>query len=161
MSAEQVAYWVGSHEGDAYWVLGGLYSYKAVAEQVGGDYTAIEVRAGGGMAIPVHHHDKETEAFYVADGLVTLFVEGEEVKADPGSFIFVPPGVEHAFRFESEGRMLLLFTRGTGHEGLFRAIGEPAPSYTVPPLPEVFPDPEEMGRVAARFGTTIVGPPPA
>lgn len=161
MSAEQVAYWVGSHEGDAYWVLGGLYTYKAVAEQVGGDYTAIEVRAGGGLSVPVHHHDKETEAFYVAAGLVTLFVEGAEVKADPGSFIFVPPGVEHAFRFESEGRMLLLLTRGTGHEGLFRAIGESAPTHTVPPLPEVFPDLEEMGRVAARFGTTIVGPPPA
>lgn len=160
MSAEQVAYWVGSDEGDAYWALGGLYTYKAVAEQVGGDYTAIEVRAKEGLAIPLHHHDTETEAFYVADGLVTLFVEGAEVKADPGSFIFVPPGVEHAFRFESEGRMLLLFTRGTGHEGLFRAIGEAAPSHSVPALPEVFPDLEEMGRVASRFGTTIVGPPP-
>lgn len=159
MSAEHVSYWAGREDGEAHWVMGGLYTYKALADQVGGDYTAIEVRADVGMAIPVHYHDDETEAFYVADGAVTLLVEEEEVMADPGSFIFVPPGIRHAFRFESRGTMLLLFTRGTGHEWLFREIGEPAPSREIPPLPEEYPDPEQMAEVAARFGTRIVGPP--
>ena len=158
MSAEQNPYWVGHEDSEAYWVLGGLYTYKALASQVGGDYTAIEVRAGGGMAIPVHYHDTETEAFYVADGSVTLLVADDEMHGEPGSFIFVPPGTEHAFRFESEGTMLLLFTRGSSHEGLFREIGEPAPRRVVPPPPEAFPDPEQMAEVATRFGTRIVGP---
>lgn len=158
MSANEAPYWVGHEDGEAYWVLGGLYTYKAVADQVGGEYTAIEVKAGTGMAIPVHYHDNETEAFYVADGALTLLVGSEEVMARPGSFIFVPPGIEHAFRFESNGTMLLLFTRGQGHEGLFRAIGEPAGKRIVPALPEEFPDPEEMARTAAGFGTRIVGP---
>lgn len=158
MSAEQNPFWVGREDGEAYWVLGGLYTYKALASQVGGDYTAVEVRAGGGMAIPVHYHETETEAFYVTDGAVTLLVADDEVHAEPGSFIFVPPGIEHAFRFESEGTMLLLFTQGNLHEGLFREIGEPAPRREIPPLPEVFPDPEQMAEAAARFGTRIVGP---
>ncbi len=110
------------------------------------------------MAIPVHYHEKETEAFYVADGTVSLLVDAKEVKADSGSFIFVPPGVKHAFRFESEGTMLLLFTRGSRHEGLFRQIGEPAAHRVVPPPPEQMPDPEQMAEVAARFDTRIVGP---
>lgn len=160
MSVDEAPYWVGREDGEAHWILGGLYSYKALAAQVGGDYTAIEVRAGSGMAIPVHYHDQETEGFYVADGAVTLFVGGDEVMAQPGSFVFVPPGIDHAFRFESEGVMLLLFTRGTGHEGLFRAIGEPAGSRVIPELPDEMPDPEEMGRVAAGYGTHHVGPPP-
>lgn len=158
MSANEAPYWVGDEDGEAYLALGGLYTYKAVADQVGGDYTAIEVKAGTGMAIPVHYHDDETEAFYVADGAITLMVGNEEVMARPGSFIFVPPGIEHAFRFESKGTMLLLFTRGQGHEGLFRTIGEPAPQRIVPGLPEEFPDPEDMAKAAANFGTRIVGP---
>lgn len=159
MSANEVPYWLGREEGEAHWILGGLYTYKAVAEQVGGDYTAIEVRAEAGMAIPVHYHDSETEAFYVADGAVTLLVGEDEVMADPGSFVFVPPRIEHAFRFESDGAMLLLFTRGIGHEGLFREIGEPAARRVVPPLSEQLPDPDQMAVMAARFGTRIVGPP--
>lgn len=158
MSTNEAPYWLGHEDGEAYWVLGGLYTYKAVADQVGGGYTAIEVRAGTGMAIPVHYHDDETEAFYVADGAVTLMVGKDEVMAKPGSFIFVPPGTEHAFRFETNGVMLLLFTRGVGHEGLFRAIGEPAPQRIVPALPDELPDPEEMANTAASFGTRIVGP---
>lgn len=159
MSVNESPYWVGKEDGEAHWVMGGLYTYKALAEQVGGDYTLIEVRAGPGMAIPVHYHDTETEGFYVADGAITLLVGDEEVMARPGSFVFAPPGVEHAFRFESEGTMVLLFTRGTGHEGLFRAIGEPARQRIIPGLPEQMPDPEEMAEVAAGFGTRIVGPP--
>jgi quercetin dioxygenase-like cupin family protein len=159
MSVEQAPFWVGHEGGEAYWVLGGLYTYKALADQVGGDYTAIEVRAEVGMAIPVHYHDKETEAFYVADGAVTVLAGDDEVMAGPGSFIFVPPKIEHAFRFESNGTMLLLFTRGSAHEGLFREIGEAAPRREVPPPPDEFPDPEQMAEVAARFGTRIVGPP--
>lgn len=159
MSLQELAFSVGREEGEAYWVLGGLYTYKALAEQVGGDYTLIEVRAGAGMAAPVHYHERETEAFYVADGAVTLLVGEDEVMAQPGSFIFAPPGVEHAFRFESDGTMILLFTRGTGHERLFRAIGEPAKERVVPGLPDEMPDPEEMAKVAAGHGTIIVGPP--
>lgn len=159
MSVNETPYWVGREDGEAYSILGGLYTYKALADQVGGDYTLIEVRAGAGMAIPVHYHDKETEAFYVADGAVTLLVNEDEVMAQPGSFIFAPPGVEHAFRFESDGTLLLLFTRGTGHEGLFRAIGEPAQERVVPGLPDELPDPDEMAATARQFGTYIVGPP--
>lgn len=159
MSVEETPFWVGHEDGEAYWILGGLYTYKALASQVGGDFTAIEVRAGGGMAIPVHYHDTETEAFYVADGAITLLVGEGEVHARSGSFVFVPPGIEHAFRFESEGTMLLLFTRGSSHEGLFREIGEPAARRVVPPPPETFPDLEQMAEVAAGFGTRIVGPP--
>lgn len=160
MSLGETPYWAGKEDGEGYWVMGGLYTYKALAEQVGGDYTAVEVRAGAGMAIPVHYHDEETEGFYVADGAVTLLLGEDEVMAQPGSFIYAPPGIEHAFRFETEGTMLLLFTRGTGHEGLFRAIGEPAPKRAVPGPPGQLPDPGEMAEVAERFGTYIVGPPP-
>lgn len=161
VTAAEQPYWLGPEEGEAHWILGGLYTYKAIAEQVGGDYTAVEVIGPAGFGAPVHFHDDETEAFYVAEGSVTLFVGDAEIEAEPGSFIFAPPTFEHAFRFESPARMLLFFTRGTGHEGLFRSIGEPATSHTVPPPPEELPDVETMAATAARFGTRILGPPPS
>lgn len=159
MSAEFSPFSASPEDGEAYWILGGLYTYRALAEQVGGAYTAIEVRGRRGMSAPVHYHDDETEAFYVAAGRVTLLVREEEISAGAGSFVWVPPSVKHAFRFEDEGRMLLLFTGGTGHEHLFRAIGQPAAERTIPPFPDEPPDVDEMAATAARHGTRIVGPP--
>jgi|FLYL01.1.fsa_nt_gi quercetin dioxygenase-like cupin family protein len=162
MTVQESGFWMRPGEEEAHWVLGALYSYKAPAERMRGAYSAIEVRAPKGMAAPLHYQDQESEGFYVAEGTVTVFVEGSEVEAPPGAFVFAPAGVQHAFRFETEGRMLLLLTGASGrHEELFRAIGEPARRHEIPPPPETMPDLEEMQQAAARFGTFIVGPPPA
>jgi len=49
-------------EGEALWVLGGLFSYKALNAETGA-YLACEVKAPEGYAIPVHYHDEEEEGF--------------------------------------------------------------------------------------------------
>ena len=44
-----------------------------------------------------HVHADEDDAFYILEGELTFGVEGEEVVAGPGTFVLVPPGVEHTF----------------------------------------------------------------
>jgi len=44
-----------------------------------------------------HVHGSEDDAFYMLEGELTFTVDGEEVVAGPGTFVLVPPGVEHAF----------------------------------------------------------------
>ena len=44
-----------------------------------------------------HVHTDEDDAFYILDGELTFYVEGEEVPAPTGTFVLVPPGVEHTF----------------------------------------------------------------
>lgn len=44
-----------------------------------------------------HTHRHEDDSFYMLEGELVFTVEGEEVVADAGTFVLVPPGVEHAF----------------------------------------------------------------
>ena len=49
-----------------------------------------------------HRHKDEDDSFYVLEGELTFTVEGEEVVAGPGTFVLVPPGVEHTFRNDGD-----------------------------------------------------------
>ena len=46
---------------------------------------------------PKHAHTAEDDAFYILEGELTFGVEGEEILAGPGTFVLVPPNVEHTF----------------------------------------------------------------
>ena len=39
MTAGLHPYWLSPEDGEAMWVLGGLYTWKALGEQTGGDYS--------------------------------------------------------------------------------------------------------------------------
>jgi quercetin dioxygenase-like cupin family protein len=130
-------------------VMGGLYSYRATPDETGA-YLACEVAAPSGFAIPAHFHEDEDEAFYVARGAVTIFVNGREQTLDAGGFAFAPRGAHHTFRFEApDSALLLLITPGHRHEEMFRAMSLPG---------EI--DPAALAAAAAQYGTFIVGPPP-
>ena len=45
----------------------------------------------------LHVHHEHTDAFYVLDGELTFDVGNGEVPAPAGTFVLVPPGVEHTF----------------------------------------------------------------
>ena len=44
-----------------------------------------------------HVHADEDDVFYVLDGELTFLLSDGEVPAPPGTFVLVPPGVEHTF----------------------------------------------------------------
>jgi mannose-6-phosphate isomerase-like protein (cupin superfamily) len=46
---------------------------------------------------PAHVHRAEDDAFFVLDGELVFAADGEEAVAGPGTFVLVPPGVEHTF----------------------------------------------------------------
>jgi mannose-6-phosphate isomerase-like protein (cupin superfamily) len=46
----------------------------------------------------MHVHDDEDDAFYILDGELTFLLDDGEVAAPAGTFVLVPPGVEHTFR---------------------------------------------------------------
>ncbi len=151
----------GPSDGEAVWLMGARYLYRAVGDETSDAYSLFEVQGPAGMASPVHAHDHETEGFYVVDGKVTIFVGKEQIRATRGSFALVPAKVPHTFRLDSsDAKLLLLVTPGNaGHEALFREMGQPGDGLQ-PPAPAV-PDMAKLGEIAARHGTLIVGPPPA
>lgn len=147
-------------EGEALWILGGLYTWKAKGAQTAGAYSLCEVQGPAGFAIPRHIHDHEDEGFLVTAGRVTLLVDEEEIVLHKGGFGFVPRGTVHAFRLDQEGTKLLLVVTpgGVGHEAMFAEMGEPATERVIPPAPTDV-DPQQLAALAARHGTRIVGPP--
>ena len=66
----------------------------------------------GGPAL--HSHTDEDDAFYVLDGRLLFTVDGDEVVAGPGTFVLVPPGVEHTFAnpFDEPARVLNVHAPG-------------------------------------------------
>jgi hypothetical protein len=85
-------------------------------------------------------------------------------RTGPGSFLFGPKDVPHAFTVDSGPARLLFILSPVGMEGLIREMGEPARSLSIPPPPEEPPDEAEMGRlmaIAARYGGEMLGPPPS
>ena len=57
---------------------------------------------------PLHVHDDEDDAFYILDGELTFFLGDEEVAAPAGTFVLVPPGVEHTFENRTDTPVRLL-----------------------------------------------------
>jgi quercetin dioxygenase-like cupin family protein len=147
-------------EGEALWMLGGLYTWKATGAQTNEAYSLCEVRGPSGFGAPRHIHDHEDEGFIVAAGSVTLLIGEEEISLRAGGFGFVPRGMVHTFRFDDEAtRLLLLITPGgAGHEEMFAAMGEPAQERVVPAAPPDV-DPKKLAAIAEQHGTRIVGPP--
>ena len=160
MTIPKGAIWRDPDAGDDFWILGGLYTFKARGSDTGDAYSLFEVQ--GQVSAPRHLHEREEEGFYVVDGEVTLVVGDETVEGTPGTFAFVPRGVEHAFKVESpQAKLLLLVSPGNaGHEELFAEMGAPAATHSIPPPPSAPPDVERLAAIASRHGTSIVGPPP-
>lgn len=62
-----------------------------------------------------HVHADHTDSFYVLEGEIDFLVDGEWHRAGPGTFVSVPPNVEHGFRpAGTDIRLLNFHTPGVG-----------------------------------------------
>jgi mannose-6-phosphate isomerase-like protein (cupin superfamily) len=51
-----------------------------------------------GRELQPHVHEAEDDSFYILEGEMTFILAGQDTTAGPGTFVLVPPGVEHSFR---------------------------------------------------------------
>ena len=58
----------------------------------------IEIAAG--RELEAHVHTDEDDGFYILEGEMTFIFTDQRVSAPAGTFVLVPPGVEHGFRNE-------------------------------------------------------------
>jgi mannose-6-phosphate isomerase-like protein (cupin superfamily) len=87
-------------------VVGNVEFLARTADTTRFNFAIIEIAAG--RALESHVHDQEDDAFYILAGEMTFTLAGDQVVAGPGTFVLVPPGVEHGFRNDGavEVRML-------------------------------------------------------
>jgi len=60
----------------------------------------IEIQPG--RELEQHVHADEDDSFYILEGELTFTVEDEVVVAGPGTFVLVPPGLQHTFRNDGD-----------------------------------------------------------
>ncbi len=61
-------------------------------------FTFGVIEIAPGRELEAHVHADEDDAFYIVEGEMTFIFGDERATAPPGTFVLVPPGVEHGFR---------------------------------------------------------------
>jgi quercetin dioxygenase-like cupin family protein len=87
-----------------------------------------------GFSTGRHVHRVQEESFYVLEGECEWLVGDELIRATPGTYLFLPPGVPHDIRNTSSAPAKVLMTVSPpGHEHYFEELakaiahGPPAP----------------------------------
>ena len=130
---------------------------KATSESTGGQLMLNENIAPRGTGSPLHVHHNEDEWFYVLEGELTVWRDGETIVAGPGDFVYGPRDVPHTFIVTSEQARFLLATQSAAFEGFVRTLAEPIE--TLDMAPSGPPDMEKVAATAAEYGIEILGPP--
>lgn len=87
---------------------------RVVRPFVGGE-TGAELLSAGVVTFPPrsesipHTHANEEEVLYVLAGHGALVSDGNPIPLEPGSFVFVPPGVGHFVRVAGDEPMRLFY----------------------------------------------------
>jgi quercetin dioxygenase-like cupin family protein len=150
---------VAGGEGESLWSLGTLVTLKVTGEQTGGRFSLWENVFPQGAAPPVHTHPQD-ESFFILEGELTIWLDGEPRSCGPGSFTFAPGGCPHTFRVDSETATLVAISTPAGIEGFLRDVGTPADRPTLPPADAPRPSDEERAEAERANGIEILGPPP-
>jgi mannose-6-phosphate isomerase-like protein (cupin superfamily) len=133
--------------------LGSTYTAKVDGEGTRGAYALVEEDFWGDPT-PLHSHTDAEEAFYVLSGRPAVWLDGEELVAEPGTFLLVPRGAPHALRrLTDEPVRMLTLVSPPGFERFFDAVleqGEDA----------LLADPERLVALARAYGTEILGDHP-
>jgi mannose-6-phosphate isomerase-like protein (cupin superfamily) len=152
-------YLLGPEEGESIWMFDALDTIKADADRTGGAFSVFEFLDFEGSTVPLHVHDGFDRGFYILDGEYTFIIDTNTTKVTSGAWVFVPRNVPHAWRCDSsQGRVLNVTVPG-GFEDFYRQAGEKVLNRgKIPGTTE--PDVAQLSALAARYGTSIVGPPP-
>src|SRR5438477_5024519 len=146
-------------EGEALWSFGALATIKASSETTDGRVAVIQFLAPQGPGSPLHVHHREDEWFYVTEGELTFWVGGKVIEAPAGSFVYGPRGIPHTYLVSSPEARFLVVTEPAGFESFLRAMGQSAPTLTVPPPAAPPSDLAPLVAAAAEYGIEILGPP--
>jgi quercetin dioxygenase-like cupin family protein len=99
-----------------------------------------------GFATGLHVHRVQEETFYVLEGECEWWIGDKMIRADPGTFLFIPPGVAHNITNVSEKPARVLMTVSPpGHERYFEELSRLAAQGS--------PDPKKLAELRDRFDT--------
>ena len=114
---------------------------KASGRSTSGSLTVMELAVHGGP--PRHTHTREDESFYVFTGVVDVECGEDRFEAGPGSFVFLPRNLPHAFRSVGGPATALLIVTPGGLDSYFAELHAAMRSNA---------DPAEVKRIQDAYG---------
>lgn len=146
-------------QGSAYWLLGDLYTFKAIGEETGQAYALCEILVQPESGTPPHRHSRENESFYIQDGEFEFQLGDQIVVATAGTFLHSPKGQLHRFtNIGSAPARLLCWVTPAGFEKFVVEVGQAA-SGDVTVAPKVSPiDLAKILAAAPKYGIEILPP---
>jgi len=81
-------------------VLGNVEFLARTTDTPRFNLSIITIQAG--RELESHTHEDEDDSFFILEGEMTFVLESGEASAPRGTFVLVPPGVEHGFRNDGE-----------------------------------------------------------
>jgi quercetin dioxygenase-like cupin family protein len=84
---------------------------KVAAADSGGAFALMEDNLKPEFALGLHLHREHAETFYILDGVVNFYIEGDWFAAAAGTCVHIPPDVPHALDLPAGGtaRLLMIF----------------------------------------------------
>jgi quercetin dioxygenase-like cupin family protein len=133
-------------QGERIAFMGQVSFVRARGDQTGGALSLSETRTPAGSGPPPHVHEREDEMFFVLDGEFSVTIGDETSTAGPGTFVFAPRGIPHAYVANVPSRHLTIVSP-PGFERFLADAGEAA-----------IAGPQALAAVAARYGVTLLDP---
>jgi len=131
--------------------LPGVVDLKISGSDNDGTFAVFEQTVTAkGAGVPLHFHPEQEEMFYVLDGTYRFKVGDETFDLQTGDSIFLPRKVPHAWMLTSE--------KGTTH-CLVQPAGKLEDFFLKLKAIDHVPTPEEIAKISADCGMTVVGPP--
>jgi quercetin dioxygenase-like cupin family protein len=84
---------------------------KVAAADTGGAYALMEDNLKREFALGLHPHRAHAETFYILDGVLNFYIDGDWMAAAAGACVHISPGVPHALDLPpgGTGRCLMIF----------------------------------------------------
>lgn len=126
-------------------------AFKIEGEDTAGALSVVEHPFAVGALVPPHVHTLEDEISIVLDGEIGFRSEDREVVLGPGGYIIKPRGEVHAMWNAGSipARMIEIITP-SGFEGFFHEFVEMTDAGP--------PDPDEIGRLSAKYELPFARP---
>lgn len=100
-----------------------------------------------GFSTGLHVHRIQEETFYLLEGECQWVIGEETVRATPGTYVFIPPGVPHNIRNLTDAPARVLMTVSPpGHEHYFEELAEAVGRGGAP-------DPKVIAELRSRYDT--------
>lgn len=118
--------------GGSLWFQGQPVALLAAGGETAGQYALLDTVLMRGSELPPHLHQREDEAYYLLEGQMTFTVGNVTIPARPGEFVFLPRGIVHSYRVETEQCRTLVLLTPAGLEDFICKIGIPMADDSVP-----------------------------